>query len=173
MVDIWESGAELTGKIQNDILRHVFAWSPRNALPRYVYLKTTAATVKPGMPLIRGTGAGGEGTCTGAAGSSILALYISEWDPNQIADCNTTYASGDLIPCIPIYGNEGTILRNLHITDPNGAIPADTGFQSGDHVFVVGDATGMILIRNVTYIADTSNPSYLVAYIAPSLDVAA
>lgn len=173
MVDINESGAETTGAIENNILRKVFAWSPHGHPPRLVYLKTTTATVKPGMPVIRGTGAGGEGTCTGAGGSSIVVFGIAEWDPKQIANCNTTYASGDLIPVIPIYGNEGCILRNLHITDPNGAIPPDTGFQSGDHVFVVGDATGMILIRNLTYIADASNPSYLVAYIAPSLDVLA
>lgn len=172
MVDILESGAETTGKVQNNILRKVFAWSPRNTKPRYVYLKTTTATVKPGMPVIRGTGAGGEGTCAPSAGSSILVYGISEWDPKQIKDCNTAYASGDLIPVIPIYGNEGTILRNLHITDPDAAIPADTGFQSGAAVFVVGDATGMILIRSQTHIADASNPDYLVAYIAPSLDVA-
>lgn len=172
MVDILEAGAETTGKINNNILRHVFAWSPHNHPPRYVWLKTSAATVKPGMPLIRGTGAGGEGTCTGAAGSSIMVYAISEWDPNQIANCNTTYASGDLIPCIPLHGNEGTILRNIHITDPNAAIPADTQWQAGNHLCVVSDATGRDILRNLTYIADASDPTYLVCYIAPCIQVA-
>jgi len=166
MVDIWESGAEATTNIQNDILRHVFAWSPRNAPPRMVWLKTSAATVKPGMAVIRGTGAGGEGTCTGAAGSSDMVFGISEWDPLQIANCNTTYASGDLIPVIPIYGNEGVILRNIHITDPAAAIPADTAFQADNHVCVVADDTGVNILRAWCQIADTSNPTYLVAYIA-------
>ena len=173
MVDIWESMSETTGKIQNNVLRSVFAWSPHNHPPRYVYLKTSSATVKPGMPVIRGTAAGGEGTCAPSAGTSILVFGISEWDPKQILNCNTAYASGDLIPVIPIYGNEGVICRNLHITDPNGDIAADVGFQSGAALFVIGDATGMILVRSLTFIADASDPDWLVAYIAPSLDVAA
>ena len=171
MVDVNESGAELTGAIENNILRKVFAWSPHNHPPRYVWLKTTAATVKPGMPVIRGTGAGGEGTCTGAAGSTHMVFGISEWDPNQITDCSKTYDTGDLIPIIPLFGNEGTILRNIHITDPNAAIPADTWFQADNHLCVVSDATGMDILRNLTYIADASNPTYLVAYICPQIQV--
>ena len=173
MVTVRESAAETNPYIANDIRRKVFAWSPYNAPPRYVWLKTTTANVKPGMPVIRGTGAGGEGTCAEAGGTSILVYGISEFDPTQIASCAVAYASGDLIPVIPIYANIGAILRNLIITDPNAAIAPDVGFQSGNAVFVVGDATGMILIRNQTYIADASNPSLLVAYIAPSLDIAA
>lgn len=173
MVDILESGAETTTFIKNDILRHVFAWSPHNHPPRYVWLKTSAATVKPGMPVIRGTGAGGEGTCTGSAGTSHMVYAISEWDPKQIANCNTTYASGDLIPVIPLFGNEGTIVRNIHITDPNAAIPADSWFQADNHLCVVSDGTGMDILKCLTYIADGSNPTYIVAYITPQIQVAA
>ena len=172
MVDVNESGAETTGSIENNILRKVFAWSPHNHPPRYIWLKTAAGTVKPGMPIIRGTGAGGEGTCTTTAGTSKVVFGISEWDPLQIANCNTTYATGDLIPVIPLAGNSGVICRNLHITDPNAAIPADTPFQAGAALFVVGDDTGQDLVRTWTYIADASNPSYLVAYIDSQIQVA-
>ena len=172
MVTLRENAAKGTFLVENDVKRHVFGWSPRNVKPRIVWLKTTAATVKPGMPVIRGTTVGISRTCTGAAGTSILVYGISELDKKQIADCSCTYDTGDLIPVIPIYGNEGVILRNLHITDPNGDIPPDQGWQSGNHVFTVGDGTGAIYIRAEHFVADADDPSYLVGYIAPSLDVA-
>jgi len=171
MVTVREDGAKATLNIINDVKKSVFAWSPHNHIPRYVWLKTSAATVKPGMPVIRGTTAGGEGTCTGAAGSSILVYGFSELDKTQVADCSVAYATGDLIPVIPLWGNAGVILRNLHITDPSADIPPDQGWQSGNHLCTVGDGTGMIIVRSQQFIADADDPSYLVAYIAPSLDV--
>lgn len=173
MVTLREDAAKGLFFVENNVKKTVFAWSPHNHLPRYVWLKTTAADITPGMPVIRGITVGIEKTCAKAAGSSIKVFGIAELDPKQIDVCTDTYATGDLIPVIPIYGNEGCILRNLPITDPSADILPDSGFQSGAGCFDVGDATGAIYVRSQHFVADADNPSYLVAYIAPSLDVAA
>jgi len=173
MVDLLQNAAKGTYLVENDITKSVFGWSPRNVAPRLVWLETTAADITPGMPLIRGITVGISRTCAKAAGTSILVYGIAELDKKQISVCTDTYATGDLIPVIPIYGNEGVVLRNLPITDPNADIEPDVGFQSGAGLWVVGDATGAIYIRSERFVADADDPSFLVAYIAPSLDVAA
>ena len=159
--------------IQVDNNRHVFAKGAHGQPPRIEYLTTTTGNIKPGMPVIRGTTVGISSSCAEAGGTSILVYGIAEWDEKQIADCDTTYASGDVIPVIPIFGNEGAWVRNLHITDPNTDIVPDQGWQSGNAVWVVGDATGAIYIRALFFIADADNPTQMCGYIAPSLDIAA
>ncbi|GAG40762.1 unnamed protein product, partial [marine sediment metagenome] len=156
MVDILEGGAEAGAFIQNDNRRHVFAWSPHNHPPRYKYLKTTSGNITPGMIVKRGTGAGGEGTCTENGTQEHMGYGITELDKKQITLCTDTYASGDLIPVIPFIGNEGTICRNLLITDPSAAIPADAPFESdaGGKGEVSGEDIDTVYYRSEHHIAD-------------------
>lgn len=156
-----------TQHVQNDNYRHVAAKHPNNQPVRYEWLYTTSANIKPGMGVIRGTGAAGEATATECGAGSHLVYGIAEWDENQIANCDVAYASADLIPVIPIDGNEGLICRNVCITDPNAAIPADSTFVAGaSGAFAMGSTIDTAYIQSEYYIADAANPTRLVARIS-------
>lgn len=168
MVDIWEGGVETTDGIRNNVLRHVFAWSPRNVPPRYVWLKTTTANIKPGHIIKRGTGAGGQGTATECGTQEHMGYGIAEWDEKQIASCAVAYASGDLIPVIPFIGNEGTICRNLIITDASANIPADQPYEAdaGGAGEVSGEDIDTVYYRSQYYHVDADpGPVLLVGYL--------
>jgi len=155
-----------TQKVQNDNYRHVAAHYAGGKKVRIEWLKTTTANIKPGMPIIRGTGAGGEATATETSGGENLVYGIAEWDEKQLASCDVAYASGDLIPVITIEGNDGLVCRNLVITDPNADIPADSSFVAGAASFAVGSTIDTQYIASEYFIADADNPSRLVGRIS-------
>ena len=114
-----------TNKIVNDAKGFVGGMSPYDN-PNVRWLKTTSANIHPGMGLIRATGAAGEASCTEHGNDSPMVYAIAEFDPKQIADCSVTYASGDLIPVLPLHLNIGLEMRNILFTDPTGVIEVDS-----------------------------------------------
>lgn len=108
----------------SDANKKVGAWHPNGEF-NIEWLETTSANIKPGMAVTRATGAAGEKYCTEAGNDTSLAYGIAEFDPTQIADCDTAYASGDLIPVIPFAYNQGAICRNVVLADPGAAVNAD------------------------------------------------
>ena len=114
-----------TQKIDDDVKRFIGGMHP-DKNPNVRWLKTAEAGVIPGMGIIRGTGAGGEATCTMADNDSPMVYAIAEFDPKQIATNGTAYGSGDLIPVLPLHLNLGLEMRNIQITDASANVPADT-----------------------------------------------
>lgn len=161
-----------TQKVQNDNTRHVAAHSPGAKKVRIEWLKTTTANIHPGMPIIRGTGAGGEATATESGAGSNVVYGIVELDKKQITLCTDTYASGDLIPVITIEGNDGLICRNIFITDPDADILPDSGFIAGAAVFVVESGLDRVYLRSEYFIANADDPDRVVARISQSLSFA-
>jgi hypothetical protein len=161
-----------TQKIANDNNRHVSGWSPHNAPARFKWLYTTSANIKPGMPVIRGTGSGGEATATETSGGEKLGYGIAEWDELQIASCDVAYASGDLIPVIPFEGNQGLVCRNIVLIDPNQAMPTDTPLTVGASGFALGASIDKYYMAMEHYIADPGANTRVVAYISTTLTFA-
>ena len=163
-----------TQKVQNDNTKHVAAHSPGAKKVRIEWLKLAATGCTPGMGVIRGTTAGGEGTCTPTDGPGDELVYgISELDQKQIANCLGVYTNGDLIPVITIEGNDGLILRNIFIQDPSADIEADKAFAAGlAGGFCVSPGTGRVYVRSEYFVADADDPTRIVARISQTLEVA-
>ena len=180
--------------ISNDVTKQITAWSPTGKF-NYDYLETTSANIKPGMPVIRATGSGGQGKCTetSAGAGADRAYGVADLDKNMVADCDEAYASGEVIPIIPFHRNLGCWLRNLILNDPNAAINADDTLAIGDSGFILtleqhlataadnkgfaADATlgdngasgtdihDRIYVKNGYYIADPGADTRVVGYI--------
>lgn len=114
-----------TKKIVCDVKRFIAGMHP-DSNPNVRWLKTSEASIKPGHGLIRGTGAGGEATVGLSGADSPIVYAIAEFDPKQIANNGVAYASGDLIPVLPLHLNLGIELRNIKIADASANAPADT-----------------------------------------------
>jgi len=110
----------------SDITKKLTCETPDGKPIRHEWLETTSANIKPGYAVIRATGAAGEKYCTEAGNDSPLAYGIADLDPNQIANCDVAYASGDIIPVIPFHKNVGAVLRNVYLADPGAAVDVDT-----------------------------------------------
>lgn len=156
-----------TKTIGLDNNKMVFAESPDGRPPKYKWAKTSSANIMPGCLLIHATGAAGEATVTESSAESNMIMGIAELDRKQVADCSVKYASGDLIPYIPIAGHEGFKLRNVFLTDPSADIEPDSGLIAGAvGACVVDDGTDTIYLMSEYFVADADNAIRIVAYIA-------
>ncbi len=142
-----------TKKIVCDVKRFIAGMSPYSN-PNVRWLKTTSANIKPGMGVIRGTGAGGEATATEAGSSSAMVYAIAEFDPKQIANNGIAYGSGDLIPVLPLHLNLGVEMRNIRIDDASANVPADTP------MCVSGTIDGEWMIAVEADLADASGDAF-------------
>ena len=168
MVNVYDGSVETQDFIRNDVTKPVFAWSPHSHPPRYFYLTTTSANIKPGHIVKRGTGAGGQATATECGTQEHMGFGIAEWDPTLVATCAVAYASGDLIPVIPFEMNRGVICRNLIVTDASANIPADTGYEAdaGGAAEVSGEDIDTVYFRSLYYHVDGDpGPVLLVGYL--------
>jgi len=168
MVDIAEDDSEL----------YPADTSKRIALKGYVkgnegnfnveYYKTTSANIKPGMLLIRATGADGERSVTECGANSELGYGVAEWDKTQVATQDTAYASGDLIPVLPLHKNAGMIFQG-YVSDTNGNWDADHYLDAGANgSFLTADLANKVYARNLYYVADTAEAAQLIVmYVAP------
>ncbi len=120
MVTVRESN-----KIVNDVKGFISGMSP-DKNPNVRWFKTSSPNIKPGMGVIRVADATGDYTITEHGAESKMTFGIAEFDPKQIANNGIAYASGDLIPVLPLHLNLGLEMRNIQLTDPNAAILVDT-----------------------------------------------
>jgi hypothetical protein len=114
------------------------------------YLTTDAglATVKPGAPVMRKTGAGGEAIAIAVTTDAALVYGFADFDPQLVADCDTAYAAGIKIPVIPIDKNIGAVLRNIIMKNPAANVNVDTP------LCVELDTTGKVVVATEAALAD-------------------
>lgn len=114
----------------------------------------TGDAQQPGEPIIRGTGATGHDDSVDGTANTELGYGVTEWDPNQIADADTEYTAGDLIPVLPFHANTGMIFQG-EVNDTDGNKGADTALDIGGPYFSIADLANRVYARLKYYVADT------------------
>jgi len=122
----------LNKRIENDATLPVLAECPFGESWVIEWLEiNTGQTLYPGSAVKLVSGSGGENKITAtAAGDPELFGWV-EFDPRQIANCNTAYAAGDIVPVIRYSRARGCILRNVLLSDPNAAVNAGDNLIAG------------------------------------------
>lgn len=128
---------------------------------------TTSANVLPGIPLIRGTGgaASDASKCTETGANSEVAFSIAEADREQVDLNSDTYASGDLIPILPMMANPGMIFQGW-VLDTDGNKNPDTVYDAGANGFAIADYANKCYAAQMYYVADTNaTAQHLILYL--------
>jgi len=172
MVTLRESNAEANPFIACDNARSVWAKHPTGAPPRYDWKLTTTANIKAGMIVKLVAGATGGYSIVELAGTDRDAWGFVEFDPKQIADCTVAYASGDLVPVIPLQGNAGVILRNIILLNPAAALNPGTDLQADAVGVSVQDGTGLVVGKLENYLTNPAANTTIVMKLGAYLDFA-
>ena len=112
------------------------------------------------------------------AGTDRDAYGFVEYDPKQLKQCYDAgevtylYASGDLVPVIPLNGNEGVILRNIILLNPSAALNPGTDLQADALGVSKQDATGLVVGKLETYLTNPAADTRIVMKMGTYLDFA-
>jgi len=121
---------------------------------------------KPGEPIKRITTVGGEDYAVDAEQHDELSYGVVEWDPNQIADITTDYATGDLIPVLPFHSNVGMVFQGWVLdTGAGGDAGPDSIFDAGAAGFEPAAGDHRVYAALMYFVADIDEtPQHLVLY---------
>jgi hypothetical protein len=119
------------------------------------WLKVAAGDAQQsGEPIIRTTTVGGEDFSVDGTANTELGYGVTEWDPNQVADTDTEYAAGDLIPVLPFHMNTGMIFQG-EVNDTDGDKGPDTVLDIGGVFFAIADYANRSYAALKYFVADT------------------
>lgn len=114
-----------------DANKIIFVKGAYNLGPVYEWKQLKAGnTPTPGMAVSHDSGSAGEDDYITGVDKGPAWYGLAEFDPKQIADCETAYVAGDEIPCLPFHLDPGAICQGVAIEDPTTNIEADDGLCS-------------------------------------------